>query len=267
MNGELASLVPLCLYGNEWLSTNAEAAPDLDGANSAFQFVNSFRSRCPERGLFRDRSWEGEGIAAWLQYVKGGGSRRLSLLVGDGAASNGVPGHIGHSYANSGRWAIRSDGRRPRIWFSAWSVQDRANPDRRIWAVELTGRSLPATREPVTDLVSARIGLRDALRAIEDFAKTEDLGFWAEWFAQADGLLDAAEPVIPYNPDLAPVTLPDENRQLLAAAVQAWVFGGMGSWNDLGFGDEAEQRVYLDATRRLYAAVLTATAAATNAAF
>ena len=73
MNGELASLVPLCLYGNEWLSTNAEAAPDLDGANSAFQFVNSFRSRCPERGLFRDRSWEGEGIAAWLQYVKGGG--------------------------------------------------------------------------------------------------------------------------------------------------------------------------------------------------
>lgn len=63
MNGELASLVALCLCGNEWLSANAEAAPDLDSANSAFQFVNSFRS------LFLTRTGN-----SWRQRFKPGSS-------------------------------------------------------------------------------------------------------------------------------------------------------------------------------------------------
>ncbi|TDQ02721.1 MULTISPECIES: hypothetical protein [unclassified Leifsonia] len=266
MNGELAALVALCLYGNDWVSRSAEPAPALDASNSAFRFVSSWRSQCSERGLFRHRSWEGDGVAAWLQHVKEGGSQRLTLLIGDGAASSGLPGHIEASFANGGRWAICTDGPRPRIWFCAWSVRDRADPNNRIWAVEMTSRDLPAAMEPVVDLGSARTDLRTALQAIERFAQSTDLRSWAGWFAQALGLLDTSEPVIPYNPDLAPSTAPTENRQLLAAAVQAWVFGGMGSWNDLVFQDEAQQSAYLDVTRRLYATVLTAIATAANTA-
>lgn len=265
MNGELASLVALCLYGNEWLSTRSGPAPELDAENSAFQYVGSWQSRCSERRLFRDRSWEGDGVAAWLRYVEAAGSRRLSLLVGDDAASDGVPRHTAASFANGGRWAIGSDGPRPKIWFSTWSVRDRTDPNSRIWGVEMTGRSIPTAMKPVADLHSSRSDLHVALRAIKGFAETEGLVFWAEWFATADGLLDAGEPEIPYNPDLAPAALPRDSRRLLAAAVQAWVFGGMGSWNDLGFEDGAKQKAHLDLTGRLYAAVLKATADATNA--
>ena len=45
-----------------------------------------------------------------------------------------------------------------------------------------------------------------------------------------------------YHSDLAPSSdLPLEARQLLGAAQLAWVFGGMGSWNDLGFEGPDQQ--------------------------
>lgn len=265
MNGELASLVALCLYGNDWLATGAGPVPALESDNSAFQYVSSFHSQCPERGLLRERTWGGEGSAAWLRHIRGGGSRRLSLLVGDGAAPHGIPDHVAASFANSGRWAIVSDGPRPRIWCSVWSVRNQDDPNRRIWGVEMTGQPLSAEIKPGVDLPSAQVHLRDALGAIASFAESEDLPFWADWFATAHGLLDESEPVIPYHPDLAPSTTSLDRRRLLAAAVQAWVFGGMGSWNDLWFDNDERNKAYAELTERLYAAVLTATAAAVNA--
>jgi hypothetical protein len=47
-------------------------------------------------------------------------------------------------------------------------------------------------------------------------------------------------------------------------ASQAWVFGGMGSWNDLGFPDAADNDRYRAVTAGLYDAVLGAIAAAAN---
>jgi hypothetical protein len=41
---------------------------------------------------------------------------------------------------------------------------------------------------------------------------------------------------------------------MLDAAQSAWVFGGMGSWNDLGFAG-AEQKEYERVSKHLYAAL------------
>jgi hypothetical protein len=71
---------------------------------------------------------------------------------------------------------------------------------------------------------------------------------------------------VPYNPDIAPAGwLSLEQRQLLAFAVQAWVFGGMGSWNDAWFEDESQGDHYAEVTERLYEAVIAAFIAVTNA--
>ncbi|MFF2051356.1 hypothetical protein ACFVU2_07110 [Leifsonia sp. NPDC058194] len=64
--------------------------------------------------------------------------------------------------------------------------------------------------------------------------------------------------VIPYNADLAPATLPLDARQLLAAAVTAWVFGGVGSWNDIGFANTARRSGHDPLTDTLYRSVLAA---------
>jgi hypothetical protein len=40
-------------------------------------------------------------------------------------------------------------------------------------------------------------------------------------------------------------------KLLVAAASKAWVFGWMGSWNDMGFEDKAEQQEYDEVSREL----------------
>jgi hypothetical protein len=55
-----------------------------------------------------------------------------------------------------------------------------------------------------------------------------------------------------------------EARRLLVSADHAWVFGRMGSWNDLGFDDKAVQSEYEARTRELFAAVLGGIVTATN---
>ncbi|GAB3914442.1 hypothetical protein GCM10011575_44990 [Microlunatus endophyticus] len=52
----------------------------------------------------------------------------------------------------------------------------------------------------------------------------------------------------------------------MAAGSRAWVFGGMGSWNDLGFPDEGVEQDYEQLSSTLFAAVLTAITTATNSA-
>lgn len=79
-------------------------------------------------------------------------------------------------------------------------------------------------------------------------------------------MTDSPSPEPPYHPDMLPQTgYSVEARQLLAMATRSWVFGGMGSWNDVGFGDPDVQAEYEEITSRLYGAVVDAIRAATKA--
>jgi hypothetical protein len=53
---------------------------------------------------------------------------------------------------------------------------------------------------------------------------------------------------------------------MLDAAQSAWVFGGMGSWNDMSFDGE-EQREYEEVSEQLFTAVNNAICVATNESF
>jgi len=58
-----------------------------------------------------------------------------------------------------------------------------------------------------------------------------------------------------YHQDLAPTGfLSEEAAVLLDACQTAWVFGGMGSWNDLWFEGE-DQGIYERVSERLFEAV------------
>ena len=50
---------------------------------------------------------------------------------------------------------------------------------------------------------------------------------------------------------MTPPMAPLPAAQLLGAAQSAWVFGGMGSWNDLGFEGE-DQALYDRLSEELY---------------
>jgi hypothetical protein len=109
--------------------------------------------------------------------------------------------------------------------------------------------------------------LRKIISDAESFARRPDIDavYWADCFSKSLQLLDSPNPVPPYHPDMLPDTGFDlEARQVIAAAVQAYVFGGMGSWNDMGFENKDLNEEYQRITKELYEAVKMSIVMASN---
>jgi hypothetical protein len=108
--------------------------------------------------------------------------------------------------------------------------------------------------------------LDGVLSEIEKFAIERDLKSWAEQFSNArKTLLSAVPETYSFNKNL----IPKDNysltaRQLVNAAGVGWVFGGMGSWNDLGFKTKEEEEVYENLSERLYDKINQAIIASVN---
>jgi hypothetical protein len=167
-----------------------------------------------------------------------------------------------------GTWtlaAVRADGRSD-FWQSRWSVWNREAPERRIWRVTYgrTGEGRTDDRaEPTLEEMETR--LRQTLREIHAFAERQGCTNFAACFANAMDTL-ATGAAHGYHQDLAPLNaLPPKSWRMLDATQAAWVFGGMGSWNDMGF-DGAEGKEYDRVSEQLYAAITEAMCVAVNAA-
>jgi hypothetical protein len=98
------------------------------------------------------------------------------------------------------------------------------------------------------DLAVALSDLRTVLPEIEAYAREERLDNFADRFAEAGKALSEAPAEAPWLKDVIRYTGFDQ-RQLgvLQAINHAWVFGGMGSWNDTGGGpryDELSERLF-----------------------
>jgi hypothetical protein len=163
-------------------------------------------------------------------------------------------------FANAGRWWIvatlpgGAEG-----WRAVWTVTDQTAPDHRIWSVVYSrAENGPEPVEPAVE--PARAELEQALSLAVAFCARHDTTF-GHAFDSALALLHVERP----ETDLLPaVGYRPEARRLLVSADQAWVFGGMGSWNDLSFDDKAVQAEYEELSRRLFAAVLGGIVTATN---
>ena len=101
------------------------------------------------------------------------------------------------------------------------------------------------------------------LKEISKFARKHGLDGFADAFDKGFPALHSTNPYSEiYHKDLSPNNFLDlEAYQLLAASQTAWVFGGMGSWNDMGFegNDQIEyDRLSDDLYRLLNGSYLTA---------
>ena len=99
--------------------------------------------------------------------------------------------------------------------------------------------------EKVLSIAQASTQLNAALIAIEEYALSDDYKkSWASHFVAARDILARPKGEVLDNPlfdDVSRHLSFDANR-LLQASSRAWVFGGMGSWND-GFGEGDYQEV------------------------
>jgi hypothetical protein len=261
MNGELAQLVTLVTFGNLFLS-----GKEIDlSKNSTFQYVSSlkfarYKSKNDKQGVEIAGS-----VTDWFAFLKSNHVSRLWNVAFAWDRSDLLE-HIAAAFAGSVPRAIQAD--LPggyELWYPLWQT---GGPEGKPWHVEYRGLMFPNSHVyPAPPMGLVKQQLRQNIAEAEAFARRPqvDTGQWAECFCKSLQFLDSPNPVAPYHPDMLPGTGFDlEARQVMAAAVQAYVFGGMGSWNDMGFAEKDLNKEYQRITKDMYEAVKMSIVMASN---
>lgn len=272
MTGTLAQQLSLISYGNHYLRTG-ELPADYYPHNPAFKFCNRVAFYHLVEGTGQAPPTEAPAAPdpiAWLRLLRQQGCRRLSLCYRPSAGNAlSTPDYqLAGFVGGGGQWLVEADaGATSDYWAGRWEATQPRHPDQLIWGVsyvrvaaELLPALVPRPLAPLRGL------LAHSLAGIQAFATTQKLASWAGIFGRALATLDSPAPAQGfYETLLVPAEHPLAARQLIFAASAAWVFGGMGSWNDLGFEDAATQQRYEELSAQLYAQVNNAIVAGINA--
>ena len=150
----------------------------------------------------------------------------------DGLEERMSAGFVG----GGGKWnLITSNETGSSVWTGIWNLIDRDNPEKRIWDVNYikTGNQF-LCNEDDDNFINK---FYSALDAIYRFAIKNDNSAFANCFKNAMTTLDSnGKELFGYHKDLVPNCY-KKIEYLLDACQSAWVFGGMGSWNDICIDD------------------------------
>jgi len=269
MQTSIAQVAALTIYGNAFLLRPGVAA-DFYPGNSTFQhceYVNFVDLRRV------GNQWVEEALAsdplAWFESLAKQGVVTLRMQYGPSGQTQPADRVLVGLVGGGGRWLIEAQ--KPGLsdlWEGRWQVGDRTRNDRKIWSVTYArfARNLPPIQpQGLEDLERLSREFDKHLIAIEEFARAQKLDNFANLFQSARSRLHSAPPYSDqHHSDLTrPEFLPVAACKLLAACQDAWVFGGMGSWNDQGF-DAATQPRYEALSEKLYQLLNQAVVVAAN---
>lgn len=209
---------------------------------------------------------------AWFAKLKAMGCKGLRLHTAPMQQREGIApqkermlvGMVG----GGPRWLIEAvQPARAEIWEGFDRLGDRADPEQRIWRgaylmLGATEQQADADR----DVVGAGSDVRTALIAIEALARDLPGAPFADDFAKAIDALDGATPANSSLDFLNLTELGADARRLFAASVQGWVFGAMGSWNDIGVEEGLSTR-YEETSEALFSALQRAATAVANSTY
>ena len=267
MQGSIAQAAALVIFGNDILRGHRRDNfwPDA----TVFKFCKAVRFvALSGEASKRTESPFADDPMQWIARLKDEGTTSLYLHDvprNDARISDRMSvGFVG----GGGRWVIETrQAQASDLWESGWQVKDKDDPDRKIWDVTYYRTAHGGAHIPLQprSLTTLREELSIVLPKIEAFAARQKLEGFAHAFRNAAGALSSAEPFAgTYHSDLATTpTMPLEAKQLLGVVLAAWVFGGMGSWNDLGF-DGSDQQEYTELSDDLFMLLNQAIAVAVN---
>ena len=253
MNGELHQQLLITALGNAYLIRGTDAThPELTQHESIqVQFK------------YQEQSWT---WIKWLEYLRETGYQRFMLV------SSPAPSSFWQSsgFAGGGtRIGIRTIGTAlDTLWRPSWQVH--RLPAKVTWDVSYTAEPYEASKQlqhafkPLSEYIDH---LQHALQQISDFAEQIDQRFWqVNFFDPAIVMLTDAKTA----PKLAfelPEVYSEEAYRLLNAVYKAWVFGGMGSWNDEPANSAHSRQLeqsYTQLSAQLYHALLQCSQGAVN---
>jgi len=262
MNNKLAQIIALITYGNEYLSSFPYDGLDLFSLHSTFQTVSevSFYKKKTLQDTSKKTRVVAKDTRTWFSFLKSQGVQYLKLDLLN--IQNYLPLHIPSVFTSGGAWVIQTD--KKTCWQSKWYLKKHRDPECRIWAVGYWEcDNLPVLMD-FPDLDTAYQDLEDSLVEAQSFSKKYRFD-WEKWFAEALVLLKSPSAISPFYADLLPASYENiKGHQLLAGALKGWVFGGLGSWNDMYIRESSLEREYQLVSNNLYRAVIQSVGAVAN---
>lgn len=262
MNVELAQTIALIAYGNEYLSSPRGKSSELFSSHSTFQYVSniSFRKGKELDDTVGKPEILANNIRGWFSHLETDGIKYLQLDLLN--LQHLPPPYATSLFTAGGAWVIQTD--QGKCWQSNWSFVCPGSQQARLWKVEYWERNNTPVVRDFPDIETAYRDLENALLDAQDFSERRKFG-WEKWFRKALQLLHDPTPVLPFYTDLLPSTVRTiKVRQLLAGTLQAWVFGGLGSWNDMYITDSSLEKEYQQISKSLYGAVIQSVGSVTN---
>jgi hypothetical protein len=255
MNGELSQIIALVAYGNLFLLGGETANIDLS-TNSTFEFVSSVKFARYKSNQDKEGEVIASSVSDWFPFLR---SIKVTRLwnIAFGWQRQDIPEHMAEAFSGGVPRAIQAD--LPNgfeLWYPQWKT---GGQEQKPWLIEYRSLMFPNSHVmPAITLSAVKEHLRYAILAAKNFSERSDVNAsnWATRFAKSLNLLDSPDPKGSFHPDLLPEAgFSLEARQILASAAQAFVFGGMGSWNDMGFEQGEIQKEYEKVTKELYEAL------------
>lgn len=271
MTGIVAQIIALTAFGNDFLN-NGKIPTDFNLTNTTFEYCKKVDFREFKKQFFFSKVKEivvAENPTKWFEYLKTDGCRHLRLYFEYSKDQSITKDHqLAGFVGGGGLWLIEAVyDNYSNYWLNSWEVTNQNSPDNKIWSVKY---GMTVVKQPSTNLQTDNEEIKNELRKsiteITNFAIGQNLKYWAEQFEKAKSFLDSPLPEESfYQKDLIPV----ENysltaKQILCSAASSWVFGGMGTWNDLVFDREENQAEYDRLSAKLYSDINNAIVAAIN---
>ena len=267
MTGPVAQIASLTVYSNAYLSGKEPFSFNL--SNSTAQFCEKIRYVDWVKKLFKN----GEKMLAenpddWVKLLKNSGVKYLWLHYVPSQNADLKDRYSAGFVGGGGRWLIEAGyENNSDYWEARWEVGNKDAQNKRIWIVtygRISRNDIKRQFKP-DSLVTVSQRLEQNLKEIKGFAERHDIKHFGECFEKGLKCLNSPNPLeFVYHKDLLPSSFQSmELLQILCSCQAAWVFGGMGSWNDMDF-DGDEQEVYERVSDALYKTICEAIPAAVN---
>lgn len=263
MTGILAQLITITSHGNQYLSVGS--LTNFFPENSSFQHCNSVQfSEMRKGNFFSFKKKEYilvDNPIEWFKLLKNDNCKKLRLYYQTQEENDHkIAGFVG----GGGSWSIEciykdySD-----FWISKWDF------DKELESWKVTYEKVIAKHSIINkqyNLKQTKSKLKNVLEQITEFAYKETTENWGGIFEKAKKTIESENPEIDFyhNDLIVKDNYNLENRQLLMSASKAFVFGGMGSWNDIYIENQEIENKYNSLSSELYQLMMVSILCAIN---
>jgi hypothetical protein len=269
MNGEIAQIIALTCHGNATL--RGMKIPEFFPSNSTCQFCDKVTFvEIAKRFIGGQRKRPvADSPDQWFRYLVETGATGVRLSQSP-QSEDSMPDRVLAGFAGGGGvWtmdALYPSGKAV-LWIANWDVWNQNASNNKIWRVtyrRVAEKEISSFSEPDLSKVSER--LLAALTKIRAFSDDHHCGGFTQCFDEGIESLTTSKRS-GYHKDLAPDnSIPPIAVAILDACQSAWVFGGMGSWNDMGF-DGDDELEYERVSEQLFDAIADSISTAATSSF